>query len=238
MCIHSFTTSTHSFTTPSAPNRRPKHLVWLVGLLALAWILSWAQPAEAGERYLKLVAGIGDLDDGGSLDIVDDRLAASTDSSYDLGFRSGLAFGWRPSPRFALEGEYLYSTNDLDEVVLADGRRFEEGNYASVTLSANGYAFFRHDQKLQPYVGAGLAWVQEVDIDFEENGEEISFETDDFGFQIMAGLHWQVGERWALDLQARYLAASGLTMEAEEGPGRVTADYEPWSVLAGWSYRF
>ncbi len=230
--------STHSFTMSPASNRRPVSLSGFFGLLALAWILAWAQPAEAGERYLKLVAGIGDLDDGGSLEIVDDRLAASTESSYDLGFRSGLAYGWRPSPRFAPEGEYLYSTNDLDEVVLADGRRFDEGNYASVTISANGYAYFRNDKKLQPYVGVGLAWVQEVDIDFEEDGEEISFETDDFGFQVMAGVHWKVGKRWALDLQARYLPVSGLTMEAEEGPGRVMADYEPLSLLAGWSYRF
>lgn len=39
-------------------------------------------------------------------------------------------------------------------------------------------------------------------------------------------------------LQARYLPVSGLTMEAEEGPGRVMTDYEPLSLLAGWSYRF
>ena len=209
----------------------------LIAIVAIA-ITMTTTPVLAGERYLKLVAGIGDLDDGGSLDIDDPRFSEAIDSSYDLGFRSGLAFGWRLNDSFTFELEYLYSTNDLDEVVFADGQRFSEGNYASVVISANGYYFFRAGQSFRPYVGAGLGWVQEVDIDFEENGEEISFETDDFGFQVMAGLLWDIGDRWSFDLQARYLTVSDLEMVAEEGSGLVTADYEPLSLLAGLSYRF
>ena len=207
-------------------------------VIATMMLACTTTPVLAGERYLKLVAGVGDLDDGGSLDIDDPRFSNATDSSYDLGFRSGLAFGWRLSDSFTFELEYLYSTNDLDEVVFADGQRFSDGNYASVVISANGYYFFRPGQSFRPYVGAGLGWVQEVDIDFEENGEEISFETDDFGFQVMAGLLWDLGDRWSFDVQARYLIVSDLELEAEEGSGLVTADYEPLSLLAGISYRF
>lgn len=225
-----------SHSTTSAPSRSNCAVLFAITVLLFAGL---ALPTFAGERYLKLVAGIGDLDDGGSLDVDDPRFSSATESGYDQGFRSGLAFGWMPNEKFALELEYLYSTNDLDEVIFSDGQRFDEGNYASVVISANGYYFFRPGQSFRPYVGAGLGLVQEVDIDFETaDGEEISFETDDFGFQVMAGFLWQTGDRWSIDLQARYLSVSSLEMEAEEGPGVVRADYEPLSLLAGISYRF
>ena len=206
--------------------------------LVLVGLLACTAPAAAGERYLKLVTGFGDLDDGGTLEVRDDRFASSAEASYDFGFRSGLAYGWRFSERFAIEGEYLYSTNDFDEVVFVDGERYDEGNYASVVISANVYTFFRPGQNVRPYVGVGLGWVQEVDIDFERDGGEISFETDELGLQLMAGVAWDVNERWTLDLQARWLGVSGVEMEAEEGGGRVTADYQPLSVFAGIGYRF
>ncbi|MEM1182878.1 MAG: OmpW family outer membrane protein [Acidobacteriota bacterium] len=207
-------------------------------LITSATILGAAPSAHGARTYLKLVAGFGDLDDGGTLEVNDPRFSSSADASYDLGLRSGLAFGWNLDDRFALELEYLYSTNDFDTVVFSDGERFEEGNYASVVISANAYTFFRRDQNVRPYLGAGLAWVQEVDIDFERDGAETSFETDDFGFQVMAGVLWDLNDRWALDLQARFLAADGVEMEAEEGSGTVRADYRPLSLFAGLSYRF
>ncbi|MEM8997712.1 MAG: porin family protein [Acidobacteriota bacterium] len=205
---------------------------------ASAVTLGAAPSADGAEKYVKLVAGFGDLDDGGTLEVDDPRFSSTADASYDQGFRSGLAFGWRFDDRFALELEYLYSTNDFDTVLFSDGQRFEEGNYASVVISANAYTFFRRGESLRPYVGAGVGWVQEVDVDFERGGEEISFETDDFGFQAMAGLLWDVNDRWSLDLQARYLLVDGLEMESEDGPGTVVADYRPLSLFAGLSYRF
>ncbi|MEO1083217.1 MAG: OmpW family outer membrane protein [Acidobacteriota bacterium] len=207
-------------------------------VLASTVILGTAPTADAAEKYVKLVAGFGDLDDGGTLEVDDPRFSSTADASYDLGIRSGLAFGWRFDDRFALELEYLYSTNDFDAAVFSDGQRFEDGNYASVVISANAYTFFRRGESVRPYVGAGLGWVQEVDVDFERGDEEISFQTDDFGFQAMAGLLWDVNDRWSLDLQARYLVVDGLEMEAEEGAGTVVADYRPLSLFVGLGYRF
>ena len=113
-----------------------------------------------------------------------------------------------------------------------------EGNYASVTVGANAYYRFRRQSELQPYLGAGLGWVQEVDVDFEENGVETSFETDDFGLQFAAGVRWTPGDRWLLDAQLRWLDVSGVTMEAEDGLGTVSADYAPLTLLlsAGWRW--
>ncbi|MEL7061726.1 MAG: porin family protein [Acidobacteriota bacterium] len=211
--------------------RRP--LFVLVLFLALV-----ASPAAA-DGTLKLVGGFGTVDEGSDLSIDDPRLADAVDSSYDLGFRFGLAYTWAFTDRFGLELEYLYSTNDLDSVELADGQVFEDGNYASVTISANGRWTLRPEAAWRPYLGAGIAWVQEVDIDFERANEEISFETDDVGFQIFAGVERDVGDRWTLDVQLRWLSVSGLEMEAEERfGGTVEADYEPLSLLVGVGWRF
>ena len=219
---------------PSAVRRALSFAVASLLLLGLATTAAHAE-GRAGERFVKGVFGFGDLDDTEmALRIIN----MFTDSSFDLGFRAGAAYGWWLNDRFVLEGEYLYQTNDLDAVTFADGQVFSDGNYASVTLSANGYLFFGDAKRLRPYVGLGLAWVQEVDIDFEDTGEEISFETDDFGFQAMAGLQWELNDRWFLDLQARWLNVSGVTMEAEEGPGTVEADYNPLSAMVSFGYRF
>ncbi|MEM1202568.1 MAG: OmpW family outer membrane protein [Acidobacteriota bacterium] len=207
--------------------------------LALSGALLLGPSAGADDRYLKAVFGAGNLDDGGSLAVDDPRFVGDAEADYGTGFASGLAFGAHLSPRWVVEGEYLYRTSDFDRAVFADGETFEDGNYASVVLSGSVYYLFGDDDdRLRPYVGAGLGWIQEVDVDFERGGEEISFETDDFGVQGMVGLRWRLGEKFLLDLQGRWLSASDITMEAEEGDGRVIADYEPLDLLVGIGWRF
>ena len=109
-------------------------------LLALLALL--AVPADAGERYVKLIGGLGDLDDGGGLVVDDPDFAPGTaDADYGSGFGFGAAFG-ADLGRFTLELDYLYRSNDFDRVTFADGSSVREGNYASVTIGANAYFVF------------------------------------------------------------------------------------------------
>ncbi|MEM7587727.1 MAG: OmpW family outer membrane protein, partial [Acidobacteriota bacterium] len=140
--------------------------------------------------------------------------------------------------KFTLELDYLYRSNDFDRVTFADGRTVSDGNYASVTIGANAYYRFRRDSAFQPYLGAGIGWIQEVDVDFEENGVETSFETDELGLQLMAGFRWTSESRWLVDAQLRWLSASGVTMESELGAGTVEADYKPLTLLVGVGWRW
>ncbi len=207
-------------------------------LIVLTLLTLLAGPAGAGERYVKLIGGVGDLDDGGGLTVEDPDFAPGrADADYGSGQAFGAAFG-TDLGRYTLELDYLYRSNDFDRVRFADGREVEEGNYASVTIGANAYYRFKPRSSLQPYLGAGLGWVQEVDVDFEENGVETSFETDDLGLQLAAGLRWTGGKRWMVDAQLRWLDISGVTMEAEDGVGTVSADYAPLTLLvaAGWRW--
>jgi outer membrane protein W len=88
-------------------------------------------------------------------------------------------------------------------------------------------------------VGAGLAYLTEVDVDFESAGGERSFTGDGFGVQLLAGARYDLGERWFVDAGLRYLAASSLDLEDEGGgTGSIEADYEPWAVVLAVGRRF
>jgi|GEM_PF-813961 len=152
---------------------------------------------------------------------------------FDTGFTSGFAIGRHLGDRWRIDAEYLYRSDELSFAEFSDGTLFEDGNYASVTLSANAYYDFpdllkNSDNELRFYLGAGAAYIQEVDIDFERDGEELSYETDETGFQWMMGARWRFARRWALDLEYRALSASDIDLESPTGT--VSIGYEPVSL--------
>ena len=56
----------------------------------------------------------------------------------------------------------------------------------------------------------------------------------------MAGISYQPSENWSIDFEARYLTASDIDMDVEQGRygGRITADYDVFSLGAVARYRF
>ena len=56
----------------------------------------------------------------------------------------------------------------------------------------------------------------------------------------MAGIRWSLSDRWNLDLEARYVSASDIDFDYEEGPvgGSLTADYDLFTIGAGLQWRF
>lgn len=164
---------------------------------------------------------------------VNGLFGADLEESFSFGAVGGYRFG----NGLRLEGEYLYRSSDVNRIEFPE-RRVEDGNYASVALSANLYYDFFRSRRLRPYLGAGAAWIQEVDIDLEEPGSERSFETDGSGVQFMVGVQFDVSERFTLDLQLRTLDAGEVEMEAEGGPGLAIADYSPVDLKLGLRYSF
>jgi opacity protein-like surface antigen len=115
------------------------------------------------------------------------------------------------------------------------------GNFASTSLALNGLYSFNlfGREEIRTYVGLGVAWLTEVDIDFEQGGQELSDSGDGVGVQLLAGARCEIGERWFLDAGPRYLSAGEVTMDGEgAATGRVRADYEPWSATLGAGWRF
>jgi outer membrane protein W len=176
-----------------------------------------------------------------SVRISGDGPTQTGDADLSTGLLTGAAVGRAFNRSFRAEAEFVYQAVDHDGVRLDGGGSLPSGNYASTALALNGLYTFNAfgNQNVRTYVGLGVAWLTEVDIDFEQGGQELSYSGDGFGVQLLAGARYEIGGRWFLDAGVRYLDAGEITMDGEAAaPGRVRADYEPWSATLGIGWRF
>jgi opacity protein-like surface antigen len=165
----------------------------------------------------------------------------SGEASLGSGLLTGAAVGRAFSRSFRAEAEFVYQSADHDGVRLAGGGSLPSGNFASTALALNGLYSFNlfGREEVRTYVGLGIAWLTEVDIDFEQGGQEASYSGDGFGVQLLAGARYEIGERWFLDAGLRYLSAGEVKMDGEgAAAGRVRADYEPWAATLGIGWKF
>jgi opacity protein-like surface antigen len=213
-------------------------------LCALACTMS-AVPALAadstGESHWFATAAVGtNFMSDQSLAFSGATLTGSTEASFDTGLSIGVAGGYAFDRNWRVEAEFVYQLVDHDGVELA-GNSLPSGGYGSFSLALNGlYSFdaFGSDA-LRPYIGAGLAWLTEVGIDFEQGRNELFYSGDGFGVQLLGGARYDLGERYFVDAGLRYLVGGEVTMEGDgRTPGRVKADYEPWGVTLGVGLRF
>jgi opacity protein-like surface antigen len=159
----------------------------------------------------------------------------------DTGFGAGGALGRRLGDQWRVEIEFSYRSVDHAPLTLFNGGPSGDGNYASTSVAVNALYDFDlfGSSRARSYVGAGIAYLTEVDVDFESAGRESSFSGSDTGFQLMAGVRYDLGSRAFVDLSLRYLMASSVELDAEENAtGRITADYEPLSLMVGFGWRF
>jgi len=161
--------------------------------------------------------------------------------ALDRGGLAGGALGWQFANGWRIEGEFTYQSVDLDDPGFAVPGPSGDGNYASTSLAIN--ALYTFDLFGSPrgrtYVGAGLVRLTEVDIDFESDGRELSFSGSDSGVQLLFGARYRLSERTFVDAGVRWLKASSLTLDGEDGaPGSIRADYAPWAMTVGVGWTF
>ena len=90
--------------------------------------------------------------------------------------------------------------------------------------------------KWQPYVGAGLIWVEEVDIDLESDGNELSYSSGgDSGYQAFVGVNYQLNSQWQVQFEGRYSSITDIQLSGEgDVTGSITnLDYEPLTLQVG-----
>ena len=214
------------------------HSAVLAALLAAGPAIASA----ADDAYWYATANVGaNFMSDQSVSFAGDGPAQSGDASLGNGLLTGAAIGRAFSRSLRAEVEFVYQSVDHDGVRLAGGGSLPSGNFASTALALNGLYSFNlfAREEVRTYVGLGVAWLTEVDIDFEQGGQEASYSGDGFGVQLLAGARYEIGERWFLDAGLRYLSAGEVTMDGEgAATGRVRADYEPWSATFGAGWRF
>lgn len=159
----------------------------------------------------------------------------------DTGFLAGAAVGRRFANGWRAEAEFMYQTVDHPDVTLGAGGPAGDGNYASTSVALNALYEFNlfGSTRARTYVGAGIAYLTEVDLDFEGTGGERSFSGSDVGVQLLLGARYDVGDRAFVDAGVRYLRASNVELDDESpGGGRIVADYEPLAFTLSFGWRF
>jgi opacity protein-like surface antigen len=159
----------------------------------------------------------------------------------DTGFLSGGAIGRYFGSAWRVEVEFAYQSVDHPSFSLGLGGPSGAGNYASTSVAVNALRELDlfGSPKVRTYLGLGAVYLTEVDVDFEADDVESSFSGSDSGVQLLLGARYQLGERAFLDAGLRYLLASGVELEGEEGaPGTVRADYEPLALTVSFGWRF
>ena len=213
--------------------------------IAACLLLAAQSPALAAAPdregwYATALAGVNFMSDQ-SLEFSGVETPGSANASLDSGFLAGAALGYGLTPNWRVELEFTYQSVDHDGLMDPSGTALAEGNFASTGLALNGLYEFNAfgSDRARTYVGLGAVWLTEVDIDFEQPEGELSYSGDDFGLQILAGARYDFSDRLFVDAGLRYLAASSIQLDGEQGAaGRITADYEPWSVTVAVGWRF
>ncbi len=189
--------------------------------------------------YLKPTVGISQMSDQKGQTINLGSVDGQADISLDSGFTPGMAVGFNYGNGWAAEFAWEYRSND-SETTLADGSLFPDGNYASNVFFLNGYYHFDAIGQWRPYLGAGLMFSQEIDIDLEVDGVELSYTGDgDTGFQVMAGITYAINDAWSINGELRYGSFSSVDLSGEGVMGQINdLDYAPLTFGMGLQYNF
>ena len=229
---------------PSSSTAGSSRLALSIAALLASALLAPVTASAQGDWYVRAIGGLSWLNDSDGNDFTDEAGRQDADGSWDIGYIVGLSAGRWFGERWRADLEWAYRSNDNDKVKLDDGRVSDDGNLASSALSLNGYYHFSDASAIgrwSPYVGAGLAWVNEIDIDLEGSdfdGRYEDLEDDGFGVQIMGGFSYRQSERLRWDAELRWLYFGEADLETGQDVKLEGVDYNPLTLAVGFSYGF
>lgn len=172
-----------------------KHRLMLTGvLLAVS-----ASTAMAAGPYVGASGGVSIFHDQ------DIRYSSGSTSTAE--FKTGYGFNASAGYNFdpvRVEFEFGYKQADVDNFSSGSGLTPGSGSDATfISYMANAYYDFKNSSQITPYVGAGIGAL---------NGEfrDPDFKSDDtvFGYQLIAGVAYNVTQNVALDLSYRFQSAA------------------------------
>ena len=200
-----------------------------------------AANAQESRWYAAGNVGVGNLSST-SLTFSDGTNSSSDSVSFDASFTGGATLGYQITDRISLEGDLTYRRNEFGQTELPGLGTFTGGDFASLGFGISALYRFPIGQsgKLSGYVGPGYVYLQEIDIDFDDaSQQEVSFESDDGGFQLKLGGRYDISDRWFIEAGATYFAGGSVTMDLPGDPSQtITADYDHWSASFGAGIRF
>lgn len=211
----------------------------LIGICLLSSTITvFANENEEG-WFLRPIFSLSNLSDTTGA-ISGSSQSGTVEITTDSGFSAGLGLGYQYNQNVAVEIFWEYRTNDSN-TTFADGTSFT-GNYASNVFFLNGFYYFDSGSKSnwQTYIGAGIGWVQEIDLDIESMGSEESFSGDgQSATQLFVGTEYNLTKDLDIQLELRYGNISSIDMNNESTNIPLNGlDYKTTSIQVGFVYQF
>jgi outer membrane protein len=202
-----------------------------------------AVPAAAQDRSVDIIGNVswvdisGDNTFEGSIDDFD--VEFDSDMGYGLGIN--VFWGERVSTEFAAS---LISPEVTFNPTNGGVPGFLAGDLEMIPITATLQYHFAPNSRIDPYVGAGAAYVLFDDIDDSEDLDDIDVDSiefdDDAGFVVNAGVDFSFSDSFALNLDAKYVpveASANATFAS--GPGQAfDVEVNPLILSAGLRLKF
>jgi outer membrane autotransporter protein len=216
----------------------------LCSALLPATAMAQAERADSKGFYVTLYGQYSRL---GSSDLAETG-ALGAGNALSAKFGNGMGFGgdvgYRYANGWAAEIEWNYRSHSLDSLRQGETNVASAGDFASNIILVNGLRRFNTAGAWTPYLGAGIGWVEEIDIDLKpgaggaKRGYSAGSKT---AFQLIAGAEYALTPNWSLTSDARWLHVGSVKLENEAGnPGGLvdSLKYNPLSVQLGVRYNF
>jgi outer membrane protein W len=211
----------------------------IVASLAGASLLA-SLPIAAQDKAGLYVSVYGGTSAMGSTSFSETRAAmAPLNGKADFGSGTGLggAIGNRYGNGWAAELAWDYRSHNLKRV----GGVPVNGDYASTVAFLNGYYRFQKVGMVRPFVGAGLGYVTEVDMDISRNGIEQEYSRrGGLAIQAMVGGEVELSDRWSVTADLRWSDMGSGTFKSTNAGAALGGKpkYQPTSLNLGVTYRF
>lgn len=192
------------------------------------------------KSYIKLYGGLSHLSDKSFTQEEVSSNGATGEAKFNNGFLWGGAIGYKIKENFLAEIAWDYSSNNNENISFSDGNSYESGNFASSIFFLNGYYQFIINSNLKPYLGFGLGYVQEIDLDLEKNGAEDSYsDNNNFAYQFIIGSEYKINNNFSFSSDLRYLRVDNIDLTQETGSAKIgNIDYNPITLSFGLNYYF
>ena len=210
----------------------------LLGATLLYSVPAFAKDSDKGRRYIKLYGGTNFIGDKSYNQTEVAAAGTIGNSSFDTGMMTGAAVGYFFTDHTAAEISWDYRRNESDSNTFSDGTNFSSGDYASNIFFLNGFYHFDRiiESKLRPYLGAGLGYVEEIDLDLEAGSYSSGGE---LATQLIAGTSYFLSNSWDLNADVRYVRASSMNLDQENGAGTIKGiNYNHITLSVGAVYKF
>jgi opacity protein-like surface antigen len=218
-----------------------KSISSLVALLTLGGLLAPATAVQAQSEpkgfYASIYAQASRLGSTTFDEFGNAGFGSGLEASFKTGMGLGGDLGYRYGNGWAAEFEWNWRRHDLNSLRRANTTLASDGDFASNIIFVNVLRrFIGQRGGWTPYVGGGIGWVQEIDMDLNTGASERAWSRQGrFGVQLIGGAEVPLSQSWRLTADVRVLRVGGVELPAEEGvTGRLAQPrYNPVSVQVG-----